>query len=60
MMNKFVSRHAIALCLIAGATPALAQEGDAPDSGGLQEIVVTAQKRSEYAMPPVSRIASTE
>ena len=60
MMNKFVSRHAIALCLIAGATPALAQEGDVPDSGGLQEIVVTAQKRSESLQKtPISMMAMT-
>ena len=43
-----VSTSALALCLAIAATPAWAQEAPpAPETEGLQEIVVTAQRRSE-------------
>ena len=43
-----VSTCALALCLAIAATPAWAQEAPpAPETEGLQEIVVTAQRRSE-------------
>ena len=37
-MNNAISRHALALCLFACASPALAQD---EDGRGIQEIVVT-------------------
>ena len=56
-MNNAISRHALALCLFACASPALAQEAD---GGGIQEIVVTAQKRSESLQKtPISMMAMT-
>ena len=56
-MNNAISRHALALCLFACASPALAQE---EDGGGIQEIVVTAQKRSESLQKtPISMMAMT-
>lgn len=53
-MNGLVSRRVLAVCLLACATPAFAQ------SDGLEEIVVTAQKRSESLQKtPISLMAMT-
>lgn len=46
MQFEFASRYAIAAVLAAAATPAFAQE-EAADTSVLDEIVVTAQRRSE-------------
>ncbi len=46
-MDHLVSRYAIALGLLGLAAPAFAQDAESTASGGLSEIVVTAQKRAE-------------
>ncbi|SNS63743.1 iron complex outermembrane recepter protein [Sphingomonas laterariae] len=67
MLNGLVSRRVLAACLFACATPAFAQDA-APAEGstaaveaqGLEEIVVTAQKRSESLQKtPISIMAMT-
>ncbi|WP_313801686.1 TonB-dependent receptor [Sphingobium sp.] len=60
-MNDLVSRRALAACLLACATPAFAQGTPATiPSDGLEEIVVTAQKRSESLQKtPISIVAMT-
>ncbi|MGH6782237.1 MAG: hypothetical protein ACREB5_09045, partial [Sphingomonadaceae bacterium] len=40
------------------APPALAQEADVPESGGLDEIIVTAEKRSENLQDVPSAITA--
>ncbi|WP_380875946.1 TonB-dependent receptor [Sphingomonas sp. DBB INV C78] len=70
MFSGLASRRAIAACLIACATPAFAQDaapaqsepGSTADleAQGLEEIVVTAQKRSESLQKtPISIMAMT-
>ncbi|HWV13387.1 MAG TPA: TonB-dependent receptor plug domain-containing protein, partial [Sphingobium sp.] len=55
-MNSFISRGTLAMCLAAITSPAFAQEG----TGGIEEIVVTAQKRSESLQKtPISMMAMT-
>ncbi|ARS28926.1 TonB-dependent receptor [Sphingomonas sp. KC8] len=62
-MNGLVSRRAVTACLLMFATPAFAQDAapvDAAASDGLEEIVVTAQKRSESVQKtPISIMAMT-
>ncbi|HKT78024.1 MAG TPA: TonB-dependent receptor [Sphingobium sp.] len=72
-MNGLVSRHALAACLFACAAPAFAQgapaepqpqpaaqEAEDAPSYSLEEIVVTAQKRSESLQKtPISIMAMT-
>ena len=45
MKNVLLRSVAIGAVLVTGATPALAQDGDA--APGLEEIIVTAQRRTE-------------
>ncbi len=72
-MQGFVSRLAMAACLLAGASPVFAQDAAtgaeqqdtaaaaaSTESGGLEEIIVTAQKRSESLQKtPISIVAMT-
>lgn len=67
-MQGLVSRLAMAACLFTGVSPVLAQDNVAEDavsasshgSGGLEEIVVTAQKRTESLQKtPISIMAMT-
>ncbi|MCC2600876.1 TonB-dependent receptor [Sphingopyxis yananensis] len=67
-MQGLVSRLAMAACLLTGVSPVLAQDNVAEEavsassqgSGGLEEIVVTAQKRSESLQKtPISIMAMT-
>lgn len=58
MSVSLVSRTAIATILLSAAAPAIAQDADY--SGGLEDIVVTAQKRSESLQKtPISIVAMT-
>ncbi|WP_097093585.1 TonB-dependent receptor [Novosphingobium sp. Chol11] len=59
-MNSFISRGALAMCLAAATSPAFAQDDASVQSGGIEEIVVTAQKRSESLQKtPISMMAMT-
>ncbi|PEQ12600.1 TonB-dependent receptor [Novosphingobium sp. PC22D] len=46
-MTRFLRGTSVSMLALAIATPALAQEAPADRQGGLQEIIVTATKRSE-------------
>lgn len=55
-----VSTLAIAVCALAVPSTGFAQSEEAPDSGGIQEIIVTAQKRDQNVQDvPVSITAFT-
>ena len=59
-MNSFISHGALAMCLAAATSPAFAQDDASVQSGGIEEIVVTAQKRSESLQKtPISMMAMT-
>lgn len=48
MISKiFVTRSTLAFLLASASIPALAQTADDPSSGGLQDIVVTAERRTQ-------------
>ena len=59
-MNSFISHGALVMCLAAATSPAFAQDDASVQSGGIEEIVVTAEKRSESLQKtPISMMAMT-